>query len=72
MLRASCKHRTAAVAAYSSMQNVSPQRAAEMVLESNATYLDVRTPQEFSSTGHVAGSLNVPWLIPGADGAWKV
>lgn len=51
---------------------VSAQEANELVLgEKKAPYLDVRTPQEFAR-GHVAGSVNVPYLLFKEDGSAEV
>ena len=40
----------------------SAQEAGPLVLEKQAPYLDVRTPEEFSRE-HVPGSINVPWFL---------
>ena len=46
---------------------ISPAEAAAKMLE-GATYVDVRTPEEFAD-GHPAAAVNVPWPSPGFLGA---
>jgi 3-mercaptopyruvate sulfurtransferase SseA len=52
-------------------RTIKAEEAGKMILELKAAYLDVRTPIEFASQGHVAGAVNVPWLLPGTDGKLK-
>ncbi|KAK9829044.1 hypothetical protein WJX72_003623 [[Myrmecia] bisecta] len=49
-----------------SLKNVSVKEAKQM-MDSGATYLDVRTEQEFEA-GHAPGAINVPFMLTTVDG----
>jgi rhodanese-related sulfurtransferase len=50
---------------------VDAAKAAELVLEQKAPYLDVRTQQEFAA-GHAKGAINVPYMFSKPDGSMEV
>ncbi|GJP64725.1 hypothetical protein CLOP_g21683 [Closterium sp. NIES-67] len=47
---------------------VVPPSEAQQLVEAGHVFLDVRTPQEYAS-GHVPGSVNVPFMLTGSDGS---
>ncbi|MBI2343996.1 MAG: rhodanese-like domain-containing protein [Deltaproteobacteria bacterium] len=50
-----------------SFRTANPVEAYRYITEQEATYLDVRTPEEFVA-GHAKGAVNIPLLTMGPDG----
>jgi rhodanese-related sulfurtransferase len=44
------------------LKRLNPEESFKLMQEEGYTYLDVRTPEEFSA-GHPEGSYNIPWAL---------